>query len=76
MKKYASNENCNYQFFLKLSQIINSYGLSFSKEFNRICLCLQVVTSLAESLCKKENIKKFQDEIVESFNKINKLLEI
>lgn len=76
LNKYACNENFDFQFFLKLSQLINSYGLSFSKEFNQICLCLQVVNALAESLCKKENLKKFQDEIVESFNQINKLIEI
>ena len=59
-----------------LSFKMKLYGLSFTKEFNQICLSLQVVNKLAESLCKKENLKKFQDEIMESFNQINKLIEI
>lgn len=76
LTKYASNENFDFKFFFYLSLILNNYGLSFSKEYNQICLSIQVVTSLAESLCKKENLKKFQDEIIESFNQINKLIEI
>jgi predicted unusual protein kinase regulating ubiquinone biosynthesis (AarF/ABC1/UbiB family) len=76
LTKYASNENFDFKFFFNLSLILNNYGLSFSKEYNQLCLSIQVVTSLAESLCKKENLKKFQDEIIESFNQINKLIEI
>ena len=76
LKKHASDKNFDFTFFFYLSQTLNSYGLSFCKEFNQLCLSLQVVNSLAEILCKKENLKKFQDEVFLSFNKINKLLEI
>tara|TARA_B110000305_G_C19355102_1_gene596358 strand:+ start:25 stop:1311 length:1287 start_codon:yes stop_codon:yes gene_type:complete len=76
LKKHASDKSFDFKFFFYLSQTLNSYGLSFCKEFNQLCLSLQVVNSLAEILCKKENLKKFQDEVFLSFNKINKLLEI
>ena len=76
LTKYASNENFDFKLFFNLSLVLNNYGLSFSKEFNQLCLCIQVVNALGESLCKKENLKKFQDEIMESFNQINKLIEI
>ena len=76
LKKHASDKSFDVKFFFYLSQTLNSYGLSFCKEFNQLSLSLQVVNSLAEILCKKENLKKFQDEVILSFNKINKLLEI
>ena len=76
LTKYASNENFDFKLFFNLSLVLNNYGLSLSKEFNQLCLCIQVVNALGESLCKKENLKKFQDEIMESFNQINKLIEI
>ena len=64
----------DFNFFLKFSHIINSYGLSGSKEFNNLCLSLQVTESLTNNLTK--NPRKIQDELIISFNKINKLLEI
>ena len=76
LNKYSSDENYSPKFILEISKILYDYGLSFTKEFNQICLSLKVVNKLVESLCKKENIKKFQDEFIESFNQINKLIEI
>ena len=76
LQNLASNDNMDFLFFIHLSHIINSYGLSFSKEFNHICLSLQIGISLVESLCQKQNTKKVQDEIMDSFNHINKLIEI
>ena len=64
----------DFRFFLDLSYIINSFGLSFTKEFNNLCLSLQVVESLSKNLCGDP--RKIQDDIILSFNKINKLLEI
>lgn len=74
-KKY-NNDDYTILLFLNISQILNNYGLSFNKEFNQISLSLQVVNNLAENLCNKQNVKKYQDEIIESFNQINKLIEI
>lgn len=80
LNKYVCNNVCNTDYnillFLRILHILNNYGLSYTKEFNQICLSLQVVNNLAENLCKKENIKKYQDEIIVSFNQINKLIEI
>jgi len=70
----ATDDNYDFQFFLDLSYIINSFGLSFTKEFNNLCLSLQVVESLTKNL--SEDPRKIQDEVILSFNKINKLLEI
>lgn len=74
-KKY-NNDDYTILLFLNISQILNNYGLSFNKEFNQISLSLQVVNNLTENLCNKQNVKKYQDEIIESFNQINKLIEI
>ena len=76
LQDLASNDNMDFLFFIHLSHIINSYGFSFTKEFNHICLSIQIGISLVESLCQKQNTKKVQDEIMESFNNINKLIEI
>ena len=75
LNKYSINNNYGPELFLEISKTLYNYGFSSSKEFNQLCLSLQVVNKLAESLCKKENFKKFQDEITESFNKFNKLIE-
>ena len=61
-------------FFLKLSYTINVYGFTFTKEFNQICLSLQVVENLLKNLLL--DIRKTQDEIIETFNNINKLITI
>ena len=74
--EYNICKNTDYRLILKISKLINNYELTFTKEFNQICLSLQVVNKIAEYLCNKENLKKFQDEIVESYNEINKLIEI
>lgn len=76
LNKYNENDIFDITFFINLSHIFYKYGLSFTKEFNQLCLSMQVVNSLGESLCKKENLKKFQDEIIKSFDKINRLIEI
>mgnify|MGYP001327684983 CR=1 FL=1 len=76
LNKYDKNDIFDITFFINLSHIFYKYELSFTKEFNQLCLSMQVVNSLGESLCKKENLKKFQNEIVESFDQINKLIEI
>ena len=76
MSEYVKGKDFDFNFILKLSKILNVYGFSFSKEFNQICLSLQVVNKVGETLCKKENLKRYQDEIIESFNQINKLFEI
>jgi predicted unusual protein kinase regulating ubiquinone biosynthesis (AarF/ABC1/UbiB family) len=76
LSEYVKGKDFDFNFILKLSKILNVYGFSFSKEFNQICLSLQVVNKVGETLCKKENLKRYQDEIIESFNQINKLFEI
>ena len=70
----ATDDSYDIRFFLDLSYIINSFGLSFTKEFNNLCLSLQVVESLSKNLTGDP--RKIQDDIILSFNKINKLLEI
>lgn len=70
----GTDDNYNIEFFLQLSYTINSYGLSFTKEFNYLCLSLQVVESLSNNL--SGDPRKIQDDFILSLNKINKLLEI
>ena len=71
----GTDDNYDIEFFLQLSYTINSYGLSFTKEFNNLCLSLQVAESLTKNLTEGDP-RKAQDEVILSFNKINKLLEI
>lgn len=70
----TTDDSYDLRFFLDLSYIINSFGLSFTKEFNNLCFSLQVVESLSKNLTGDP--RKIQDDIILSFNKINKLLEI
>ena len=70
----TTDDNYDFRFFFDLSYLVNSFGLSFTKEFNNLCLSLQVVESLTKKL--SEDPRKIQDDIILSFNKINNLLEI
>ena len=60
--KSYSHKNFDINFFMNLSKIFKSYGLQFTKEFNNICMSLQVTNSLGLSLCS--NIHEVHSEIM------------
>ena len=59
---------------MNLSRIFKSYGLLFTKEFNNICMSLQITVSLALSLYS--NVHELHCELMNEFVEINKLIEI
>ena len=73
IKKY-SIKDIDINFFMNLSKIFKGYGLAFTKEFNNICMSLQVTNSLIKSLCK--DTSGISKEIMNEFEEINKLTEI
>ena len=72
--KNYSNKNFDIRFFVNLSKIFKSYGLLYTKEFNNMCMSLQITNSIGLALSPK--INKIQDELMNEFVKINKLIEI
>lgn len=67
-------ESHNMEMVIKMSQTINSYGFSFTKEFNQICLSMRISANMAMELLI--NINETQNELLDSFYNINKLIDI
>jgi len=74
MGKNYANKNFDVKFFINLSRIFKSYGLMYTKEFNNMCMSIQITNSVGLALSPK--INKIQVEIMNEFVKINKLIEI
>lgn len=72
--KSYSHKNFDINFFMNLSKIFKSYGLLFTKEFNNICMSLQVTNTLGLSLCS--NVHQVHTEIMNEIVEIDKLMEI
>jgi predicted unusual protein kinase regulating ubiquinone biosynthesis (AarF/ABC1/UbiB family) len=61
-------------FLMQLGKIFKKYNLSFSNEFNQICLSLNSCNSLGKILCN--HVTNTQYECIEELTQINKLIEI
>ena len=61
-------------FFFQLSKIFKSYGLIYTKEFNNMCISLQITNSIGSSLSSQ--INKIQRDVMNDFVQIDKLIEI
>lgn len=72
--KNYSHKNFDVRFFLNLSRIFKSYGLIYTKEFNNMCMSIQITNSAGLAL--STNTNKIQTEIMNEFVEINKLIEI
>lgn len=72
--KSYSHKNFDINFFMNLSKIFKSYGLIFTKEYNNICMSLQVTNSLGLSLYS--NVHEIQSEIMNEIVEIDRLMEI
>ena len=59
---------------MNLSKIFKSYSLLFTKEFNNICMSLQVTNSLGLSLYS--NVHEVHTEIMNEIVQIDRLIEI
>lgn len=73
IKSYA-NKNFDVNFFMHLSRIFKSYQLLFTKEFNNMCMSLQITNSLGTSLSTE--VHKIHVEIMNDMVKLNTLIEI
>lgn len=60
--------------FMNMSKCINNYGFSYTKEFNQITLSMAVSSNMALNLIIDS--EKTQNEIMQSFNQINSLIDI
>jgi len=69
-----SYESHIMEMLINMSQTINSYGFSFTKEFNQICLSMRISANMAMELLI--NINETQNELLDSFYNINKLIDI
>lgn len=72
--KTYSQKNFDIPFFMNLSRIFKSYGLLFTKEFNNICMSLQITVSLALSLYL--NVHELHCELMNEIVEIDRLMEI
>ncbi len=72
--KSYSQKNFAMPFFMNLSRIFKSYGLLFTKEFNNICMSLQITVSLALSLYL--NVHELHCQLMNEIVEIDKLMEI
>ena len=72
--KIYSHKNFDINFFMNLSRIFKSYSLLFTKEFNNICMSVQVTNSLGLSLYS--NAHEIQSEIMNEIVEIDRLIEI
>ena len=72
--KTYSHKNFDINFFMNLSKIFKSYSLLFTKEFNNICMSLQVTNSLGLSLYS--NVHEVHTEIMNEIVQIDRLIEI
>ena len=73
IKQYAK-KNADVNFMLNLGRIFRSYGLQFTREFNNICMSLQVTNSLCLSLSPE--VHKIHCELMNEMTQIDRLLEI
>ena len=73
IKRYAK-KNMDVNFILNLGRIFRSYGLKFTREFNNICMSLQVTNSLGLSLSPE--VHKIHCELMNEMTQIDRLLEI
>ena len=73
IKKYCY-ENFDINFFFNLSKIFKTYDLLFTKEFNNICMSMQIVNSLALSLYHDPSI--IINNAMKKFEQMNKLIEL
>ena len=48
--------------------------MAFTKEFNQICLSLQMASGLCYNLCI--DYQKTEQEVIEEFNYMNSVIEI
>jgi ubiquinone biosynthesis protein len=67
-------ETHNMEMIINMNRTINSYGFSFTKEFNQICLSMRISANMAMNLLI--NINETQQEILNSFYNINLLIDI
>jgi predicted unusual protein kinase regulating ubiquinone biosynthesis (AarF/ABC1/UbiB family) len=74
MIKDITYETHNMEIVINMSRTINSYGFSFTKEFNQICLSMRISANMAMNLLI--NINVTQQEILNSFYNINLLIDI
>jgi ubiquinone biosynthesis protein len=74
MIKDITYESHNMEIVINMSRTINSYGFSFTKEFNQICLSMRISANMAMNLLI--NINQTQQEILNSFYNINLLIDI
>ena len=68
------NKEIDLTFIYTLSKVFKKYNLSFSREFNQLCLSLNSSQSLSKMLCK--SITKTQYKCIEELTQINKLIKI
>ena len=61
-------------FLMQLSKILKKYNLSFSNEFNQICLSINSCNNLGKILCK--SITNTQLSSIKELTQIDKLIEI
>ena len=73
IKRYAK-KNMDVNFILNLGRIFRSYGLEFTREFNNICMSLQVTNSLGLALSPE--VHKIHCELMNKMTQIDRLLEI
>lgn len=62
------------EMYIELSETINFYGFSFTKEFNQVCLSLRISANMSTELLI--NLNETQNELLDSFYNINKLIDI
>jgi predicted unusual protein kinase regulating ubiquinone biosynthesis (AarF/ABC1/UbiB family) len=62
------------EMYIELSETINFYGFSFTKEFNQVCLSLRISANMSMELLI--NLNETQNELLDSFYNINKLIDI
>ena len=69
-----SLKNLDVRFFFNLSKIFKSYGLIYTKEFNNMCISIQITNSTGLSLSNKVN--DVHNEIMNEIVEIDRLMEI
>ena len=76
IKELINNNIIDYRFksYVNLFNIISRYNFSFTKEFNQICLSLQMASGLCYNLCIE--YQKTEQEVIEEFNYMNSVIEI
>ena len=72
--KTYSQKNFDINFFINLSRIFKSYNLLFTKEFNNICMGLQITNSIGISL--NNNLNQVHKDIMNELVNMHNLIEI